>query len=62
MTTYQAVFLDNGQVFFGRVESLDRHYITLVDVFYVQTVTAARRWPTLSRVRSPLKPSSSPLS
>jgi hypothetical protein len=36
-TEYQAVFLDNGQVFFGKLEKARPSYITLRDVFYVQT-------------------------
>ncbi len=36
-TEYQAVFLDNGQVFFGKLEKAGPHYLILRDVFYVQT-------------------------
>lgn len=32
---YQAVFLSNGQVYFGKVEKLDTQYPVLKDVFYV---------------------------
>lgn len=35
-TDYQAVFLDNGQVFFGRLENAGSAYPLLRDVFYVQ--------------------------
>jgi len=35
-TEYQAIFLDNGQVFFGRLEDAGPQYITLRDVYYVQ--------------------------
>ncbi|MDB5848034.1 MAG: hypothetical protein JWP29_1786 [Rhodoferax sp.] len=35
--TYHAVALANGQVFFGRVESLDGNYTVLRDVFYIQS-------------------------
>jgi hypothetical protein len=34
-TDYQAVFLDNGQAFFGRVEESGPSYVTLKDVLYV---------------------------
>jgi hypothetical protein len=34
-TEYQAVFLPNGQVYFGKVEQ-GTDYITLTDVFYIQ--------------------------
>lgn len=33
---YQAVFLDNGQVFFGKVENAGSPYVRIVDAFYVQ--------------------------
>lgn len=35
---YQAVFLDNGQVFFGKLSDTNSAYFTLHDVYYVQTV------------------------
>ncbi len=36
-TEYQAVFLGNGQVFFGKVEFVGTEYILLKDVFYVRS-------------------------
>lgn len=36
-TEYKAVFLDNGQVFFGRIEEVGSSYLVLKDVFYVQS-------------------------
>jgi hypothetical protein len=36
-TEYKAVFLDNGQVFFGRIEEAGPSYLMLKDVFYVQS-------------------------
>jgi len=36
-TAYQAVFLDNGQVFFGKLEKAGTPYPILRDVFYVQS-------------------------
>ena len=36
-TSYHAVALTNGQVFFGRIEGIDTQYPVLRDVFYVQT-------------------------
>ena len=35
-TEYQAVFLDNGQVFFGRLQDDGSSYVTLRDVFYIK--------------------------
>lgn len=36
-TKYQAIFLDNGQVFFGTLENSDGSFLLLKDVFYVQS-------------------------
>jgi len=36
-TEYKAIFLDNGQVFFGRLEEVGPSYIMLKDIFYVQS-------------------------
>jgi hypothetical protein len=35
-TEYQAVFLDNGQAFIGKIEKVDSSYPLLKDVFYIQ--------------------------
>lgn len=35
-TTYQAVALDNGQVYFGKLEGLSSPFPVLTDVYYVQ--------------------------
>jgi hypothetical protein len=36
-TPYQAVALMNGQVFFGRLDARASDYLTLRDVFYIQS-------------------------
>jgi len=33
---YQAVFLTNGQVYFGKLKALDGKYYKLTDIFYLQ--------------------------
>jgi hypothetical protein len=33
---YSAVLLDNGQVYYGKIQSTGDHYTVLVDVYYVQ--------------------------
>lgn len=33
---YQAVFLTNGQVYFGRASNLNANYVNLKDVYYLQ--------------------------
>jgi hypothetical protein len=38
-TTYQAVFLDSGAVFFGQLQGLGTDYPVLTNAFYVQSVT-----------------------
>ena len=47
---YQAVFLDNGQVFFGKLENAGSDYPVLKDVYYVQT----RQEPETNQVKSVL--------
>jgi hypothetical protein len=37
-TEYQAIFLDNGQVFFGKLADPGSPYLTLREVYYVQTL------------------------
>jgi cytoskeletal protein RodZ len=34
---YQAVFFTNGQVYFGKLQVLNANYMSLTDVFYLQT-------------------------
>ena len=34
---YQAVFLDNGQAYFGKLEKADSKYTLLKDVYYIQS-------------------------
>lgn len=36
-TEYQAVFLDNGQIFFGKLSETNKKFLLLTDVFYVQS-------------------------
>ncbi|MBP9853131.1 hypothetical protein KBC77_04055 [Candidatus Saccharibacteria bacterium] len=38
---YQAVFLNNGQVYFGKVNNLNGQYVDLRDVYYLTQNTAA---------------------
>lgn len=37
---YQAVFLTNGQVYFGKVQSSSGDYVKMTDVYYLQTDAA----------------------
>ncbi len=36
---YQAVFLSSGQVYFGKVAFLDQHYLTLTNIYYLQSAS-----------------------
>ncbi len=36
-TAYHAVALTNGQAYFGRIEALGADYVTMRDVFYIQS-------------------------
>lgn len=33
---YQAVFLDNGQVYFGKLDDVNNEYLKLTDIYYLQ--------------------------
>ena len=37
-TGYQAVFLTNGQVYFGNISDIKNDYVTLKDIYYLQVV------------------------
>lgn len=37
---YQAVFFDNGQVYFGKLHVLNGEYMKLTDIYYLQTPAA----------------------
>jgi hypothetical protein len=37
-SAYQAVFLSNGQVYFGSISKMDKDFITIKDVYYLQAV------------------------
>jgi hypothetical protein len=36
VSDYQAVFLTNGQVYFGKLTNPDGDYVTLTDIYYLQ--------------------------
>ena len=36
---WQAVFLSNGQVYFGQVVKMDKDFITLQNIYYLQVVS-----------------------
>lgn len=36
VSEYQAVFLTNGQVYFGKLEGQSSRYVTLTDIYYLQ--------------------------
>lgn len=38
---YQALFLTNGQVYFGKLQHLNGSYMKLTDIFYLQATEAA---------------------
>jgi hypothetical protein len=39
-TPYQAVLLNNGFAYFGAVEDMNKDFLILTDVFYIQTQTS----------------------
>jgi hypothetical protein len=38
---YQAVFLSNGQVYFGKLENVNKDYMRLKDIYYLQSQQSA---------------------
>jgi len=36
-TNYQALLLSNNNAYFGRIENMDSQFVTLTDIFYIQT-------------------------
>jgi len=34
---YQALFMSNGQVYFGKLSDIEHEYVKMTDVFYLQT-------------------------
>lgn len=45
---YQAVFLDNGQVYFGKLEQVRGEFYLLTDVFYLQSGTVVEQTSSLA--------------
>ena len=39
---FQALFLTNGQVYFGRIANLNHRYVTLTDIYYLQVQQAVQ--------------------
>lgn len=37
-TSYQAIFLTNGQVYFGKISDTDANYVVMKDIYYLQVV------------------------
>lgn len=38
---YQAVFLTNGQVYFGKISDLNHKYVSITDIYYLQVQQSA---------------------
>ena len=51
---YQAIFLTNGQVYFGKLTSPDSDYVTLTDIYYLQV------GPQQGSATAPNQPSTTP--
>lgn len=48
---YQAVFLTNGQVYFGHVQDRNAQYLKLSDVYYLQSVQPLQEPQTLGETK-----------
>jgi hypothetical protein len=55
--TFQAVFLSNGQVYFGHIKSLS-NWIVLKDVYYLQASTSPLQAEATDATATPPKPNS----
>jgi len=40
---YQAVFLNNGQVYFGKIDSYNDSYLELTNIYYIQVIPALQQ-------------------
>jgi len=38
---YQAVFLNSGQVYFGKIELMNRYYMKLTDIYYISSAQSS---------------------
>ena len=47
-TPYQAVLLDSGFAYFGKIDEMNRSFITVTDVFYIQTTASPDGKPAAS--------------
>ncbi len=45
---FQAVFLDNSQVYFGKLRSLDKNFLSLTDVYYLRAGSVQKTGPDSS--------------
>ncbi|MFH0987981.1 MAG: hypothetical protein V1763_01250 [Parcubacteria group bacterium] len=52
--TYQAVFLANGQVYFGRATHLNGDYVKLTDIYYLQVQSALQPATTTDKNKEQL--------
>lgn len=43
---YQAVFLTNNQVYFGKITQMNKQYLVLEDVFYIETPSSENQTST----------------
>lgn len=39
---YSAVFLSNGQVYFGKISNVKNNYLTLSNIYYIQSPTSGQ--------------------
>jgi hypothetical protein len=50
---YQAIFLTNGQVYFGKLSDVDNGYVNIKDVYYLQVQQAVQPADTKSNSEQP---------
>lgn len=56
VSQYQAVFLTNGQVYFGKISHANSQYVNLTDIYYLQVVRTAAAGQRPVRYHQPAGP------
>lgn len=49
-SAYQAVFLDSGQVYFGKLHAVNRDFLSLTDIYYLRAGTVQQGGQTEGQI------------
>lgn len=53
---WQAVFLTNGQVYFGKIVKLDKDFLTIKNIYYLQVVEQPLQTSQIGQAAEPVQP------